>query len=243
MKEVYESNFGTAYETCKEAVKKDSSIRLQNVKDYLNKRDDIHVKTKPRGSNSFVSPGAKFEFETDVMDILARDSGEGNRYGLIAIDNFTKVAEIIPIKNKQPTDLISALKSIFQPMGKPKQLYPDEESSFRAKMFFRFINENDIKHIQTSTHAPSAERFIRTFKDNLYRRLGGLKQGKSDWAKHVDNIIKKCKNTEHNTTKIKPSDAIKKENHLWVNWHLQNNVKKDRKYPKINEGDMVRVNI
>ena len=28
-----------------------------------------------------------------------------------------------------------------------------------------------------------------------------------------------------------------------MNWHLQNNSKKERKYPKINEGDMVRVNI
>ena len=58
-------------------------------------------------------------------------------------------------------------------MGKPKQLYSDEESSLRAKVFFRFINDNDIKHIQTNTHAPSAERFIRTFKVNLYRILDG----------------------------------------------------------------------
>ena len=57
-------------------------------------------------------------------------------------------------------------------------------------MFFRFINGNDIKHVQTSTHAPSAERFIRTSKDNLYRRLDGLKQDKSDWVKRVDDIIK-----------------------------------------------------
>ena len=61
-------------------------------------------------------------------------------------------------------------------MGKPKQLYSDEESSFRANVFFRYLNGNDIKHIQTSTHAPSAERFVRTFKDNLYRRLDGLRQ-------------------------------------------------------------------
>ena len=63
-------------------------------------------------------------------------------------------------------------------MGKPKQLYSDEESSFRAKVFFRLVNDNDIKHIHTSTHAPSAEIFIRTFKNNLYRRLDGLKQDK-----------------------------------------------------------------
>ena len=28
-----------------------------------------------------------------------------------------------------------------------------------------------------------------------------------------------------------------------MNWHLQTNAKTYRKYPKINEGDMVRVNI
>ena len=98
------------------------------------------MKTKPRGSNSFVSSGANYEFEIDIMDILARDGGEGIRYGLVAIDNFTKVAEVTPIKNRQPTELISALKSIFQSMGKPKQLYSDEESSFRANVFFNFIN-------------------------------------------------------------------------------------------------------
>ena len=77
----------------------------------------------------------------------------------------------------------------------------------------------------------------------LCRRLDGLKQYKSDWIKHVDNMINIFNSTEHNTTKIKPSDAVKKEHHLSVNWHLQNIVKKDRKHPKINEADMVRFNI
>ena len=91
IQEVYESNSGTAYETYKEAVKKDSSIRLQIVKDYLNKRDDMQVTSKPKGSTSFVSPSARFEFEIDIMDILARD-GAGIRYGMVAIGNFTKIA-------------------------------------------------------------------------------------------------------------------------------------------------------
>ena len=66
------------------------------------------------------------------------------------------------------------------------------------------MNDNDIKHIQTSTDAPSAERFIRTFKGNLYRRLDGLKQDKSEWVKHVKHIVDNYNSTEHNTTKIKP---------------------------------------
>ena len=201
------------------------------------------MQSKPTGSNSFVPSGAKFEFETDIMDILARDGGEGIRYGMAAIDNFTKIAEVIPIENRQPTELISALILIFRSMGKPKQLYSDEKSSFRAKVFFRFINENDITHIQTSTHAPSAERFTRTFKDNLYRRLDGLKQERKEWTKHVSSILTKYNNTGHSTIQIKQVGAVKSENNLWVNWHSQNNAKKDRKYPKIKEGDMVRVDV
>ena len=126
IKYTYGALFGTAYGTYKEALNKDNSIRLQDVKNYLSKGDDIQVKSKPRGSNSFVSPGAKFEFEIDIMDILARDGGEGVIYAMVAIGNFIKIAEVISIEHRQPIELISALNLIFKSMGTPKQLYSDE---------------------------------------------------------------------------------------------------------------------
>ena len=42
-KEAYETDFGTAYETYKLAVKRNPSIRLQDVKDYLNKLELVQV--------------------------------------------------------------------------------------------------------------------------------------------------------------------------------------------------------
>ena len=75
---------------------------------------------------------------------------------------------------------------------------------------------------------------------NLYRRLDALKQDKTEWVKHISSIIKKYNSTEHTTTQTKPNEAGKKENHLWVSWHLQNAAKKNRKYPDIKDGDMVR---
>ena len=243
IKEVYESNFGTAYETYKEAVKKDTSIRLQDVKDYLSKRDDIQVKYKPKSYNSFVSPGANFEYEIDIMDIEAKNSTSDTRYGLVAIDNFTKIAEVIPIKNRTPESIIAGLKKIIAEMGKPKQLYSDEESSVKSAKMVEFLNRTEIKSVQTSTHAHTVERFIRTFKDNLYRRLDALKQDKKDWYRHIGPIIKKYNSTEHSTIQIKPKEAGEKRNHLWVSWHLQNTAKKNRKYPDIKPGDMVRVQI
>ena len=61
---------------------------MQDVQEYLSKRDDIQVKSKPRGSNSFVSPGAKFEFEIDIMDMESKGATSNTRYGLAAIDNL-----------------------------------------------------------------------------------------------------------------------------------------------------------
>ena len=77
------------------------------------------------------------------------------------------------------------MKLLIEELGKPKQLYSDEESSVRSQGFFRFINENNIKTIQTSTHAHTVERFIDTFKISLQRRLDALNQDKNDWIKHI----------------------------------------------------------
>ena len=125
------------------------------------------------------------------------------------------------------------MKLIIEEFGKPKQLYSDEESSSRSKELFGFIHENNIKTIQTSTHAHTVERFIYTFKMNLQRRLDALGQNKNEWVKHVSGIVTKYNNTTHSTIEIKPVDAVKKENHLWVNWHLQNNSKNNRNYEEI----------
>ena len=55
--------------------------------------------------------------------------------GLVAVENFSKFAHIAVIKNKQPDEIIRGLKEIINKMGKPKQLYSDEEGSFNALIF------------------------------------------------------------------------------------------------------------
>ena len=46
IKEAYETNFGTAYEAYKIAIKQNPSIRLQDVKDYLNKLESVQTHFK-----------------------------------------------------------------------------------------------------------------------------------------------------------------------------------------------------
>ena len=143
-----------------------------------------------------------------------------HRYGFTAVDNLTKMTSVIPIENKQPDEIIRALKKVIEHLGKTKQIYSDGEGAFNSNKYIKYINEQSLKHIQTTTHAHTAERFIQTSLNNLYRKLNVLNLDKSDWAKHIDNILTECNNTVHSTIKTKPVDAAKKGNHLWVSLHL-----------------------
>ena len=106
-----------------------NSIRLQDVKDYLSKREDEdkQVLVNHTKYNSFVSSGPLFELEMVVMDIGS--SVSNMRYGLVAISIFTKIVDVVPIQNKQPDEIIRAVKEIFNKIGIPKQIYSDEEGS------------------------------------------------------------------------------------------------------------------
>ena len=125
----------------------------------MSKRDDTQVKTKPKTYNGFVSPGAKFEFEFDLMDMESKGATSNTRYGFVAVDNVTRIAEVVPIKNRTPEEMIRGLNEICISIGKPKQLYSDEESSMRSPQMIEFIYQAEIKSVQTSTHAHTVERF------------------------------------------------------------------------------------
>ena len=103
----------------------------------MSKRNDKQVKSKPKAYNSFVSPGAKFEYEIGIMGTESKDTTPNTRYGLVAIDNFTKTAEVVPIRNRTHEAMVGGLKKIYIPMGKPKQLYSDEESSMRSSKMLK----------------------------------------------------------------------------------------------------------
>ena len=57
-------------------------------------------------------------------------------------------------------------------MGKPPELlYTDDEGSFHSKQAVSYYRDNKVQHLITRTHAPYAERAIRTINAMLYKRL------------------------------------------------------------------------
>ena len=165
------SGFGSKATTLQDAKKKDASITKEDVEEFF--RKNVEEKRKPRGENSFVAPHAHFEYQLDLFFISKNDlENQKFRIGLVLIDIFSKYATVIPIKSKEPPDMLAGIMEGLQKMGdKPKMFYSDEEGSLCSKTVIEYLEKEKIEIHRTRGHPAFAERFIRAYKDMLFKRV------------------------------------------------------------------------
>jgi hypothetical protein len=227
----------------KEAKQKDKSITMAFVKQWYEKNVE---KTKyTGGTNSFVAPHAKYEYQLDLFFI---NDLENQKYkiGLICIDIFSKFMTVVPLPSKQEADVAAGVLECLNNMrGSPKMIYTDDEGSFSSKSMKDILAKKRITHVVSRNHAPVAERAIRTFKDMMYKRIDNdLKNGKKgiQWTEYVYPVLLTYNNkNEHNSTKETPAEAEKPEKRIDVKAELEARAKRNRRYPELAPGDMVKI--
>jgi len=140
---------------------------------------------------------------------------------------------------RTPDAVTEATIIILKELGIPKQIYTDGEGYFMGKEFAALCSRHDIKHIITSGKANSAERFIRTLKDNIFKRLEGKPREK--WVEEVAYVVDKYNRSRHSTTELSPDEATDPRNEMFVRYNIFDKAKTDRKWPPLEEGDKVRI--
>ena len=238
IEEVYKdpSGFGSNAATLADARKYDTSITLQDIKDW--KAKHVERKKNLKGFNSFIAEKPFQEFQIDLF--FLPDLKEDAIGGLLFIDIFTKFVVVIPIQTKQPNEILDALKKGFEKMGgKPETMYSDNEGSFTVNVVAKYLKENNVRQLFTLGHAAYAERAIRTIKDMIYKRIEHTKQ------KWVDVLYAVLLTYNHklksSITGMTPADAKKPGNQMDVASHLEIHRINKRKYPTINVGDWVKM--
>ena len=154
---------------------------------------------------SFVAPHANYEYQVDLF--FVSDGGkaalgskaadlENQTYniGMACIDIFTKYATVVTLKSKKPDDFLAGLMECLKNMkGKPKSIFSDNEGSINSKDVLGYLEKEKIDVITTRNHAHFVERFIRTFKLYLRKRIDyDLKQGKTDIQWHTYIYTQLC---------------------------------------------------
>ena len=125
--------------------------------------------------NSFVvnKPYEEYQMDLAFFFDLNREQDDKTYMGiLLMVDIFTKYTTAVLIKTKQIPDVLEAIKEDVRKMGrKPETIYSDNEGAFVSNEIQKYFKDNNIGHITTLTHAPVAERQIRTIKSMIYQRV------------------------------------------------------------------------
>ena len=72
---------------------------------------------------------------------------------------FSKYATVIPIKSKEPPDVLAGIMEGLQKMGaKPKMFYSDEEGSLYSKTVIEYLEVEKVEIHRTRGHPAFSER-------------------------------------------------------------------------------------
>ncbi len=94
------------------------------------------------------------------------------------IDVFSKFAVVIPITEKKAEDIMAAIFTGFELMGKqPEIFYADEEGALSSTCVPEDFEKAGIQHTTVGTPY-FVERFNRTFKNRMANRLSYLRKSR-----------------------------------------------------------------
>lgn len=147
--------------------------------------------------------------------------------------------------NNAPTFLETLKKGIDKMGGVPKTIYADAEGSWHNKAVKQYLQDNNIRLIETLAHAAVVERAIRTIKHMVYTRIETAKKKNDETLRWVDVLYPVLLTynikMKHSATKMTPNEAKKPGNTLDVKLNLEMHRHKTRLYPNIEVGDYVRL--
>ena len=194
--------FGSIGETLRKAKVLDKSITLGDVKAFLDKQE-IRQTKKNKRYNSFVPAGRLEQIQIDLADFGKPASAF--RYGLVAIDSFSKYLSVIPIANKTSRETAGALDRVLQQLGIPATVMTDEGGEFQAS-FKERLQYYDIEHVVTRAPPIFVERAIRTVKEGLELRMKALNT--KSWHTLVNAVVDKYNGQKHSTIGMSPTEAL-----------------------------------
>ena len=115
------------------------------------------------------------------------------RAGLVCIDVLSKYAVVVPVKRKITNSVVKGTQKAIEKMGKkPKIIYSDDEKAIASAEFRQWVDSEGIELYRTRGHPAFAERFIRTFKDKLFKRIEKDERERKpniQWIDYIQEIM------------------------------------------------------
>ena len=187
------------------------------------------------------------------IDLIDRSSlskyNKNYKFIFTIIDNHTKYAWAIPLKDKSGKSTTTALKSLIEKeKRKPHKIWSDRGKEFYNTTFLHYLKEQNIQIYSTNSDlkAVFVERFNRTLLDLIKEPM--YIEGNGSWLNHLDAALDKYNNRVHGTTKMTPFEmsftTLIRATATAASPNLipkNGNNNQNNKLPKFQVGDFVRV--
>ncbi len=188
-------------------------VTYENVRKELAKQRvyGLHKQIKRKfARNRTYAVALDSDWQIDLADLSRiSDQNDGFRYLFICVDVLSKYAFVVPMKNKQPTEIINAFKFILETsQRRPWFLYSDRGSEFISAKFRAFVESQDIIQkfaSNTETKAAISERYIRSLKEILWKHFTLTQSFK--YLKILPTIVCKLNHRVHRSIGMRPVDV------------------------------------
>jgi hypothetical protein len=130
------------------------------------------------------------------------------KYALVAIDIFSKKAAVEPMDDSKASTAAEKMKTIFAKLGVPVAVTHDKGAEFAGE-FKELLEEiYDVDQLVVRSGGIFVERFIRTLKEGIRKRLRAMNVvPMREWDSVVDFVVDKYNRTRHRTTEYTPEEA------------------------------------
>lgn len=179
-------------------------------------------------------------WQADLVDMQKYSRiNKGYNFLLTVIDNVSKYAWGIPLKNKTGSELSKALKNLFDEGRVPKNLHVDKGTEFYNQHVKRLLESYNVHIYSTFSEkkASICERFNRTLKNMMWRQFSI--QGSNKWIEILPELISRYNKSKHRSIQMRPIDVRAEHEEQLVK--LLNKSKLRVKKPKFKVGDHVRI--
>ena len=137
------------------------------------------------------------------IDLIDRSSlakyNKSYKFIFTIIDNHTKYAWAIPIKDKTGKSTTAAFKNLLETSKrKPHKIWSDRGKEFYNTTFLHYLNEQNIQIYSTNSDlkAVFVERFNRTLLDLIKEPM--YIEGKGNWKKYGQELLRSVFNFKSN---------------------------------------------
>ena len=97
---------------------KNNGITLQDVKEFIQKQETTQVFKKHKRIHNYFPIVAKKKYEVVQLDLVdmsnISSANENYKYLLVCIDVFSRLAYIVPMKNKQTSTIVESMDGIIK---------------------------------------------------------------------------------------------------------------------------------